>query len=99
MKKDKNLTITEAFKLAVDNQQKNNLNVAQKLYLEILAINPNHSSAYNNLGAICAKLGDHQRAMGCYKKAIKNNPKYIDALNNLGALFQSSKKYQQNSFK
>ena len=95
MNKDKNLTITEAFKLAVDNQQKNKLNIAQKLYLEILAINPNHSSACNNLGVICEKLGDYQRAMGCYKKAIRNNPKYIDALNNLGALFQNSKNYQK----
>ncbi|MDA7576441.1 tetratricopeptide repeat protein [Candidatus Pelagibacter sp.] len=95
MNKDKNFTITEVFNLAVDNQQKNKLDVAQKLYLKILTINPNHSSAYNNLGVIFENLGDYQRAMGCYKKAIVNNPKYIDALNNLGALFQRSKNYQK----
>ena len=38
----KNLTTKETFDLAVQNQQKNNLQVAENLYKEVLKINPNH---------------------------------------------------------
>ena len=38
----KNLTIEETFDLAVQNQQKNNLQVAKNLYKETLKINPDH---------------------------------------------------------
>ena len=37
----KNLTTKETFDLAVKNHKKNNLQAAEKLYKEILKINPN----------------------------------------------------------
>ena len=40
MNKDKDLTIEEIFKLALENQQKNNFDVAIKLYNQALEINP-----------------------------------------------------------
>ena len=44
-----NLTIEESFNLAVQNHQKNNLEVAKNLYKNILKIKPDHVVAINNL--------------------------------------------------
>ena len=44
-----NLTIEESFNLAVQNHQKNNLEVAKNLYKNILKIKPDHVAAINNL--------------------------------------------------
>ena len=42
MNETKNLTTKETFALAVQNHQKNNLQIAENLYKETLKINPNH---------------------------------------------------------
>ena len=42
MNEEKNLTIKETFDLAVQNHKKNNIQVAENLYNEILKTNPNH---------------------------------------------------------
>ena len=49
MGEKKNLTSKETFTLAVQNHQKNNLQVAENLYNETLKTNPNHVDAYYNL--------------------------------------------------
>ena len=56
MKEKKNLTIEETFALAVQNQQKNNLQVAQKLYKEILKKNPNHFGSIFYLGTLFVQI-------------------------------------------
>ena len=85
-KKKKNLD--ETFALAVKNHQNNNFKVAEKLYIEVLKINPNYAEAYSNLGAIFSLLENLQKAKNCYKKAIKINPSYATAYNNLGVVLQ-----------
>ena len=40
--KEENLVIKNKFNLALENQKKNNYNLAEKLYNEILKIEPNH---------------------------------------------------------
>ena len=80
----KNLTTEETFALAVQNQQKNNLQIAEKLYKETLKTNPNHVDAYNNLGVILLRSGKPQKAKSCCEKAIEINPNYASAHNNLG---------------
>ena len=80
----KNLTTKETFALAVQNQQKNNLQVAEKLYKETLKSNPNHVDAHNNLGIILLRSGKSQNAKSCFEKAIEINPNHASANNNLG---------------
>ncbi len=84
----KNLTTEETFALAVQNHNKNNLQVAENLYKEILKTNPNHVSTHNNLGLVFQKLGELQKAISCYQKAIEIQPDYVNAHNNLGLVFQ-----------
>ena len=87
MNKKKNLTTEETFVLAVQNHQKNNLQVAENLYKETLKTNPNHVDAHNNLGIILLQSGNLQKAKSCYEKVIEINPNHASAHNNLGLVF------------
>ena len=87
MSKNENLTIQETFNLAVKNHQEGKTDIAQDLYNQILKIDPNHSSALNNIAVIFSNLKEHQKAKNCYEKAIAINPNSADALNNLGIIF------------
>ena len=84
MNKKNNLTTKETFALAVQNHQKNNLKVAENLYKKILKTDPNHASAYNNLGLVFQAFAEFQKARSCYEKAIEIQPNYANAYNNLG---------------
>jgi len=88
MNNKKDLTVKEAFALAIQNHQNNNLQDAQNLYNKILEIDPNHSQTLNNLGVSFQDLRKNKKAKECFEKAIKINPNYADAHNNLGVIFQ-----------
>ena len=83
-----NLTVRETFNLAVKNHQGGKNDIALELYNQVLEIDPNHSSALNNLGVIYENLGENQKAKDCYEKAIEIKPDYVDAHNNLGSTFK-----------
>ena len=95
MSKNKNLTIEEAFNLAIQNHQNNNLQDAKSYYQKVLKIDPNHLGVLNNLGVIFQDLGEYQKAKDCYEKVIKINPSYTDAHYNLGVTFKKLGKHQQ----
>ena len=95
MNEKKNLTTKETFTLAVQHQQKNNLRVAEKLYKEILKINPNHANTYNNLGSVLKKLGESRKAISYFQKTIQINPNHADAHYNLGIVFKDTEEYQK----
>ncbi len=92
---NKNLTVNEVFKLAIENHQKNNLTQAQNLYNEVLKRKPNHTGAYNNLGMISFNLGDYQKATNYFEKSIEINPNSAHAHNNLGVLSIEEGKMQK----
>ena len=48
----KDIEINKTFSLALQNHQKNNLKIAEKLYKKILISNPNNAEVKNNLGII-----------------------------------------------
>ena len=80
-------TIEKTFNLAIKNHQDGKLDVAQEFYNQVLKINPNHSTAHNNLGVIFDNLGKYQKAKECYENAIEINSNYVDAHYNLGVIF------------
>jgi tetratricopeptide (TPR) repeat protein len=92
---NKNLTIEEAFNLAVQSHQAGKTDIAQELYNRVLKIDANYVAAHNNLGNIFIELGEHQKAKDCYEKTIEINPNYINAHYNLGVIFTESKEYQK----
>ena len=92
----KNLTAEETFALAVQNQKKNNLQIAEKLYRETLKINPNHVDARNNLGIIFQALGEFQKAVDCFQKVIQIQPDRVDDAHvGLGLVFKELGEHQK----
>ena len=92
---NKNLTIEETFNLAIKNHQKNKIDLAQELYVQVLKINPNHSQALKNIAIIFINLKDYQKAKKCYEKAVEIDPNSADAYYNLGIIFKELKEYQK----
>ena len=90
------VTTEETFALAVQNQQKNNLQIAEKLYKETLKTNPNHVDAYNNLGVILLRSGKPRKAKSCYmKRQSKSILIMQEAHNNLGNALNLLGEYQK----
>jgi len=46
-------------------------------------------------GLIFQKIKLHEKAIGCYKKAIRINPEYAEAHSNLGVLLSDLKRYEE----
>ena len=65
------INIKHAFNLTIQYHQKNNLNEAKKIYLQILKINPNHVNAHNNLEAAYKQLGEIEKAKSFFEKTIQ----------------------------
>ena len=87
MNEKKNLTTKEKFTLALQQQKKNNIKIAEKLYEEILKIDSKYAGAHNNLGVIFRALGKLQKAISCYEKVIQIHPNHAGAHYNLGMVF------------
>ena len=82
----KNLTPKENFDLAVQSHQKNNLQVAENHYKEVLKTNPDHIETICLLGTLLAQTKRVDLAKSFLQKAIKIQPDYAMAHNNLGNL-------------
>ena len=85
---DENLAIKKNLDLAFENFERNNLKIAQNLYMSILKIDPNHVEAHYNLGLVFQKFREFNKAKDFYQKAIQIKPDYIEAHNNLGLMFR-----------
>ena len=95
MNNEKDLTVKEAFNLAIKNHQEGKTDIAQKLYNQVLKINPNHSQALNYIVVIFINLKNYQKAKDYCEKAISIDPNYVDAHNNLGVIFKELGEHQK----
>ena len=95
MNEKKNLTTKETFDLAVQNQKKNNLQVAENLYKKILKINPNHFGSIFYLGTLLVQTQRFELAKPLLYKATQINPNYAVAHHNLGAALKELEESQK----
>ena len=84
----KNLTIKETFALAFENHKKNNFSAAEKLYQQVLEINPIHFDSIFHLASLSAQMKNFKKAKELFERAIKIKPNYAIAYNNLGAVLK-----------
>ena len=89
------MNLEETFALAIENQKKDNLDVAQELYNQILKIDPNHVGSLINLGSVLKVLGEVQKAKICYEKAIEISPNDENAHYNFGIILRSLGRNQE----
>ena len=80
----KSLKIKETFNSAVQNHQKNNFQVAENLYREIIKVQPDHFESIFLLGTLLAQTEKLNEAKEMLIKSTEIKPNNVDALNNLG---------------
>jgi len=91
----KDLTIKEIFAQAAKDYKKNNFKSAEKLYKEILKINPNHFDSIVLLGTLLAQSGKLEKAKQFFQKAIKINPNSSNVNYNLGLALKVLGEYKK----
>jgi tetratricopeptide (TPR) repeat protein len=78
------LTIQQAFDLAVQHHRAGGLREAEQLYRQILALQPEHADALHHLGLVAHRTGQIVSAVDLIRRAIALNPNLFGAHNNLG---------------
>ena len=80
----KNLSPEETFNLAFKHHQKNNFQIAENLYREILKVKPDHIETIFLLGSLSAQRKNFNIAKKLLYKVIQIQPNHAPAYNNLG---------------
>jgi len=75
--------------------QRGNLDAAERLYVQVLTLHPNHFDALHMLGVIRIHQGRHADALELIGAALKKQPDDARALSNYGIVLQRFKAYDQ----
>ena len=81
---EKKVSLSEAVSIAIKLHQQGQLDEAEKIYQQVLQVNPDHPDALHFLGVLAHQKGKNDLAIELIRKAISFNPDYSDAHNNLG---------------
>ena len=91
MELNKNQTLHRA----INAHKEGKLEEAERLYREILEIEPTQLDANNNLGVLLQSSNRLEEAEKSYKKAIELKPDYAEAHYNLGNTLNNLKKFEE----
>ncbi len=80
----RNSGAVDTYRLAVQHHRANRLAEAAALYRKVVAMEPDHSAAYCNLGAIFATQGNFGEAVGILQAAANARPRDPEIQFNLG---------------
>ena len=72
---------------AVEHHQAGRFPEAERIYRQILEVQPNQVDARQLLGTIAYQTGKTEEAIAHYQQALALNPNYAEVHNNLGAAF------------
>jgi predicted O-linked N-acetylglucosamine transferase (SPINDLY family) len=81
------LTIQQAFDLAVQHHQAGHLREAEQIYRQVLAREPGNFDAIHLLGMIAYQSGRREEAVDLIRQAIAIHPNFPEAHSNLGGIF------------
>jgi len=70
------LTIQQAFDLALQHHQAGRLHEAEQLYRQVLAQQPNHAKALHLLGVLAGQVGRNDVAVDLIRRAIAFRPNW-----------------------
>ena len=83
------LDIQTALSMAVNLLRNGKLDDAERLYRQILQIQPTNPDALHFLGVLLHQRGDSVEAMRLIEQSVAQQPDYADAYNNLGNILSS----------
>ena len=82
--------IKKIFSKAIDFHRAGKLQKAQRLYRNVLAIDPDHSDSLNLLGLIAHQVGQNHTAVQFISAAISKKPEVPEYHNNIGEAHRAS---------
>jgi len=91
----KNLSIEETFYKAIEYHKIKKIDLAKKLYYEVIKKDPNHILALNNLGIIFFSLKKFNEAIKIFQKTLSISPNHLSAYNNLGMVYYEIQNFQK----
>ncbi|MEA3296906.1 MAG: O-antigen ligase family protein [candidate division Zixibacteria bacterium] len=77
------------------NYSLNQFDKAMVDFTEAYRVNPNHLHVLNNLATCYERLGDHQTAIGYYRRALELSPLFSETLFNLTASYYNAGLYDE----
>jgi Tfp pilus assembly protein PilF len=81
----------EQLAAAINAHESGHLAVAEGLYRQVIAEDPNNAVAYNNLGNLYRNQDRFDQAIACYERAIQIAPWVPEIYNNLGVALRDQK--------
>ena len=81
------MSIEDGLSLAMQHQSAGRISEAEKIYQQILEVEPNQPVAPHLLGVIALMAGQSDVGIQMIRKAIGRAPEYLSALCNLGHVF------------
>jgi tetratricopeptide (TPR) repeat protein len=88
-------TLDAQYNQAVDKQNAGDTAGAEQIYLQIVAKNPAHALAWNNLGTLYAARAELEKAEQAYQKSIEKRHDIPEAYANLINLYIAMQNYPQ----
>src|SRR5207253_775970 len=67
----------------------------EAVYKSLIAINPRHTSAYNNLGVIYKKMGRADESIASYRNQVEIDPRNRYATSNLSRALASRGQWEE----
>lgn len=95
MEQEASPNIQQAFTAAMGHHQAGRLNEAERLYLQILKIDPGHADALHLLGVLAHQVGRNDLAVDLIGRAIAQNGRVPAFHNNLGNALKAQGKLQE----
>ena len=89
------VTLAEAIQLGLEHHQAGQLPEAERIYQQVLQLDPNNSEALHLLGVIAHQVGKNEIAAELIAKALTIQPEFSEALCNLGLALYTLKRYEE----
>jgi predicted TPR repeat methyltransferase len=83
------VTVEEALALAVQEQQRGYLDIAEDIYRKVLTHLPGHPDASHFLGMLLSQRGEHAAAAALIEAVVAEYPQHADAWSNLGLVYKA----------
>jgi Tetratricopeptide repeat len=81
---------------ALSAQRRGDVREAEAIYKKVLALDPGHIRALNNLGVICMGQKKRERAIALFSKAIVLKRDYVDPYYNLACLYAQTNEIDES---
>lgn len=87
------MTIGDAFAFAQSELRQGRIAEAERIFRQIVDLQPAHADASHGLAICLSQRGDFQAALPHYDAALKANPAHVGCLNNLGNALQGLRRF------